>query len=361
MKRLTLLILICLLCLPVLSPARTFARWHTSMGSFTAQLYNELMPITAGNFKSLASSNFYNNLIFHRIIEGFVIQDGCPNGTGTGGPGYTIPDEYHPDLNHNRAGMLAMAKSSQPNSAGSQYYFTLAPQPGLNNRYSVFGQVIEGLEYVLAIGSVPTDANDRPLIPVDIYQVRMLDLEIGELYPPLSEPINQYVGQIQFFMVEAYTNDAALSFAWDIDGVPQPETSFIFEHVFYEAGNYTVNCEIASSDSISYTASWDITVNPLSNIDATTPALTQLQSSPNPFTNALDIRYQIEKSANYGLEIYNLKGQKVAKLFSGSKGAGDYSQSWDGRDLQGKKCPAGAYILSLKGEKNRFVKKILKQ
>lgn len=361
MKRITLLILICLLCLPVVSTARTFARWHTSMGSFTAQLYNELMPITANNFKSLANSGFYNNLVFHRVIAGFVIQDGCPNDTGTGGPGYTIPDEYHPDLNHNRAGMLAMAKTSQPNSAGSQYYFTLAPQPNLNNRYSVFGQVIEGLDYVLAIGSVPTNAQDRPIIPVNIYQVRMLDLEIGELYPPLSEPVEQYVGQIQFFMAEAYTNDATLSFAWDINGVAQTETSFIFEHVFYEAGNYTVNCEIASSDSISYTASWQVNVIPLENNDTIAPALTQLQSSPNPFSDALDIRYQIDKAAHYSLEIYNLKGQKVAEIFSANKSAGEYSASLDGRDLQGKRCPSGAYILSLKGENNRLVKKIIRR
>ncbi|MDD2596640.1 MAG: peptidylprolyl isomerase, partial [Candidatus Cloacimonetes bacterium] len=126
MRSLSLLLCVFLL-IPGLLSARIFARWHTSMGSFTAELYDEIVPITAHNFRDLANAGFYNNLIFHRVIEGFVIQDGCPYGTGTGGPGYTIPDEYSPLLNHNEAGILSMARTSAPNSAGSQYFFTLAP------------------------------------------------------------------------------------------------------------------------------------------------------------------------------------------------------------------------------------------
>ena len=87
---LRLFCIMAIVLIPVLSEGRIFARWHTSLGSFTAELYDELVPITALNFRDLANDGFYNNLIFHRVIEGFMIQDGCPNGTGTGGPGYTI-------------------------------------------------------------------------------------------------------------------------------------------------------------------------------------------------------------------------------------------------------------------------------
>ena len=110
-------------------PALHFARWSTSMGSFTAHIYDQETPITSSNFIQLANSGFYNNLIFHRVVAGFVIQDGCPLGTGYGGPGWTIPLEIYPGFHHDQAGMLAMARSFNPNSAGSQYYFTLAPSP----------------------------------------------------------------------------------------------------------------------------------------------------------------------------------------------------------------------------------------
>lgn len=107
--RFAIIMLGLLLCTPAISSARIFARWHTSMGSFTAELYDELVPITANNFRDLANAGFYNNLIFHRVIDGFMIQDGCPRGNGTGGPGYTIQDEFYPGLLHNHAGVLAMA------------------------------------------------------------------------------------------------------------------------------------------------------------------------------------------------------------------------------------------------------------
>ncbi len=115
-------------------------------GSFYIELYPEKAPITVDNFLKLTKKGFYNGLIFHRVIPGFVAQTGDPTGTGRGGPGYTIKDEFN-DLKHTR-GAVGMAKTSQPNSAGSQFYICFQPQPHLDGRYTVFGYVIKGMDVV---------------------------------------------------------------------------------------------------------------------------------------------------------------------------------------------------------------------
>ncbi len=350
-------LLTCLL--PGLLSARIYARWHTSMGSFTAELYNEIVPITAHNFRDLANSDFYNDLIFHRVIEGFVIQDGCPNGTGTGGPGYTIPDEYSPLLNHNEPGILSMARTSAPNSAGSQYFFTLAPQPHLNGNYAVFGKVIEGLEYVLGIGSVPTDVNDRPITPVNIYQVRMLDLTVGELYPAEDEVLELSGGQSQMFIVEAYTNEAELSFDWYVNDVLQSETSFIFETAFTQAGANNVKCHIASSDGIAYDANWDIQVSS-SAADASSPELDFVKLAPNPFSDELSAKFELKEPGTLQVDVYNVKGQAIRQLYAGHKDTGTFSLIWDGKDYRGKPAAEGVYLLKVSHEQSNYYLKICK-
>jgi cyclophilin family peptidyl-prolyl cis-trans isomerase len=353
------ILLVLLLIAPVLLSARIFARWHTSMGSFTAQLYDEIVPITANNFKDLANSGFYNNLIFHRVIDGFVIQDGCPNGTGTGGPGYTIQDEFSPLLNHNEAGILAMARTSAPNSAGSQYYLTLAPTPHLNGNYAVFGKVIEGLEFVLGIGSVPTGANDRPIIPVDIYQVRMLDLTVGELFPAANAVLHLDPNQNQMFIVEAYTQAAELSFDWYVNDELQSESSFIFETSFATGGEHNVRCHIASSDSIAFDAEWNVQVS-TSTEDATAPELIVVNTAPNPFTQSLELSYTLKEASPLRIEVFNLKGQRVKTLHDGLKNAGSWSLNWNGRDDKGNICPAGLYVLKLTSPQDTQYRKISK-
>ncbi len=171
----------CAVLLTTTGDAQTVAQWSTTMGVFQCELREDLVPITAGNFVDLTNARFYDGCIFHRVIDDFVIQDGDPTGTGEGGPGYTIPDEFHPDLTHNEPGILSMANAG-PNTGGSQYFITLTPQPHLNGLHAVFGKVVVGIDVVQAIGDVPTDNADRPIVPVVIDSLRVL----GIIYPHLE-------------------------------------------------------------------------------------------------------------------------------------------------------------------------------
>lgn len=125
---------------------------ETNKGMIKFELYEDLAPITTGNFIELAQRNFYDGLKFHRVEPNFVIQGGCPYGTGTGGSGKNIPLEVSPNLKHGEAGAVAMARSSDPNSASSQFYITLAPTPFLDKDYAVFGRVTEGMDVARKIG-----------------------------------------------------------------------------------------------------------------------------------------------------------------------------------------------------------------
>jgi peptidyl-prolyl cis-trans isomerase A (cyclophilin A) len=154
---------------------RPVAVFETNAGTFEAELYAAECPETVWNFINLAEGRqptekegpFYDGLTFHRVIEGFVIQGGCPQGSGTGGPGYRFKDEFDPALRHDGPGILSMANAG-PNTNGSQFFITLAPTPHLDDRHSVFGRVTSGLEVVESIGSVATGPMDRPVKPVVI-------------------------------------------------------------------------------------------------------------------------------------------------------------------------------------------------
>lgn len=145
------------------------ALFETSKGNFRVELFADKAPKTSQNFITLVNKGFYNGLIFHRVIDDFMIQGGDPKGNGTGGPGYTIPDEFHPDLKHT-AGVISMANAG-PNTGGSQFFITLKPTPWLDNKHAVFGKVIEGMDVVQAIGKVKTGAQDKPLEDVVIKQI----------------------------------------------------------------------------------------------------------------------------------------------------------------------------------------------
>ena len=154
-------------------------------GIIKAELYPEIAPNTVRNFISLAKSGFYNGVIFHRVIPGFMLQGGCPDGLGTGGPGYCIPGEFSAnkfqnDLKHDR-GVLSMARTAVPDSAGSQFFIMHAPAGHLDGQYAGFGRVTEGLDVVDAIAVIPTGMNDKPRTPQIMKSVTVETF--GEDYP----------------------------------------------------------------------------------------------------------------------------------------------------------------------------------
>ena len=164
-----------------------YAQFDTSLGKFTVHLYDQEAPKTVENFVGLAEGTkewmdprtnqkvhkpYYDGVIFHRVINGFMVQSGDPLGQGIGGPGYTFADEFHPKLRHNKAGILSMANRG-PNTNAGQFFITLGPTPHLDDRHSVFGEVVEGMDVVRTIGSTPTGDRDRPVKDIVIHSVKI--------------------------------------------------------------------------------------------------------------------------------------------------------------------------------------------
>lgn len=168
-------------------PAGTYATLETSQGNIVVRLLEKEAPKTVENFVGLAEGTkefvnektgkkekrpYYDGLVFHRVIPQFMIQGGCPHGSGMGGPGYKFGDEFHPSLKHSKPGKLSMANSG-PNTNGSQFFITVAPTPWLDNKHSIFGEVVEGQDVADKISKVPRDSNDRPRTPVTLQKVRI--------------------------------------------------------------------------------------------------------------------------------------------------------------------------------------------
>ena len=167
--------------------AGVYAQFVTTEGNFTVRLYNDHAPKTVENFVGLAEGTkewsdprtnekvkqpYYDGVIFHRVIDGFMIQGGDPLGQGMGGPGYTFADEFHPDLRHDKAGILSMANRG-PNTNGGQFFITLGPTPHLDDRHSVFGEVVDGMDVVRKIGSTRTAERDRPVNDIVIKSIKI--------------------------------------------------------------------------------------------------------------------------------------------------------------------------------------------
>jgi peptidyl-prolyl cis-trans isomerase A (cyclophilin A) len=167
--------------------AGTYATLETSQGNIVVHLLEREAPKTVENFVGLAEGTkefinektgkkekrpFYDGLIFHRVIPQFMIQGGCPHGSGMGGPGYKFADEFHPSLKHSKPGKLSMANSG-PNTNGSQFFITVAATPWLDNKHSIFGEVVEGQDVADKVSQVPRDSSDRPRTPVTLQKVRI--------------------------------------------------------------------------------------------------------------------------------------------------------------------------------------------
>jgi len=158
-------------------PNEIYAAFDTSEGKFKVKLFADHAPRTVANFVALADGSktgkpFYDGTTFHRVIPDFMIQGGCPEGTGRGGPGYRFPDEFHPSLKHSRKGLLSMANAG-PNTNGSQFFVTVAATPWLDNKHSIFGEVTEGYDVVEKISLVPRGAQDRPVKEVKVHSVKI--------------------------------------------------------------------------------------------------------------------------------------------------------------------------------------------
>ena len=164
-----------------------YAQFNTTEGSFTVRLYEQEAPKTVENFVGLAEGTrewtdprtnqkvkrpYYDGVIFHRVIDEFMIQGGDPLGQGIGGPGYTFPDEFHPKLRHSKAGILSMANRG-PNTNGGQFFITLGPTPHLDDRHSIFGEVVDGMDVVRQIGRTATGDRDRPIKDIVINSIKI--------------------------------------------------------------------------------------------------------------------------------------------------------------------------------------------
>lgn len=149
-------------------------KFTTNKGTFVAEMFEDKAPNTTKNFIDLVEKNFYDGIIFHRVIDGFMIQGGDPTGTGMGGPGYKIKDEFGEGLKHDDEGILSMANAG-PNTGGSQFFITLDATPWLNGRHAIFGKVIEGMDVVRLIGVLETDFRDRPKEKVVMTKVEVVE------------------------------------------------------------------------------------------------------------------------------------------------------------------------------------------
>ncbi len=151
----------------------TIVELETTMGNMKIKLYDDKAPKTAKNFRDLVEKGFYDGTIFHRVIKNFMIQGGDPTGTGTGGPGYKIPDEFGAGLKHSKKGILSMANAG-PNSGGSQFFIILAPTSWLDGKHAIFGELIEGIDVLDKIGTTPTGQGDRPKTEVKIVKAKIV-------------------------------------------------------------------------------------------------------------------------------------------------------------------------------------------
>ena len=168
------MVIVAIVAFNLMGSKHTNVALETTKGTIVLELYTGEMPITAGNFVKLVDDGFYDGVIFHRIIDGFMIQGGDPTGTGTGGPGYKIKDEFTgTDIDRNDRGTISMANAGS-NTGGSQFFINLADNNFLDGKHPVFGKVVEGLEIVDLIGDVQTDSQDRPLEEIKIISAKVL-------------------------------------------------------------------------------------------------------------------------------------------------------------------------------------------
>lgn len=330
--------------------SQTIVEWKTSMGDFRAELREDLVPITAYNFRDLANDNFFDGFIFHRVIADFMIQDGDPLGTGYGGPGYTIPDEFHPDLTHER-GVVSMANSGNPNTGGSQYFITVVPTHWLDNAHAIFGHIIEGMDVVDAISVVPTDNYDRPITPVVIDSIRVLTPPIDGFLPAtISNTVD--MGYIEVFLMD--TDDFDLQYQWYVNDEQQTETSMLYTHTFDTAGATDIKCVATGDYECDYELVWHYEVINNAAYEDGVSAVVNLGSYPNPFNPETTISYEVPQEEMVSLAVYNMKGQLVEQLVNGVQPAGHHQLVWNALDQA-----SGVYLVKYSSSSIEESRKLL--
>ena len=345
-----LLLLLSIMAAVISLNGQTVVEWKTNMGDFKAELREDLVPITAYNFRDLVNDEFYDGFIFHRVMADFMIQDGDPNGNGTGGPGYTIPDEFHPELTHVR-GVVSMANTGNPNTGGSQYFITVVPTSWLNNVHAIFGHIIEGMDVVDAISVVPTNASNRPIDPVIIDSIRVLTPPI-DAFIPASTRNTVDMGHIEVFLMDS--DDLTLEYQWYVNDELQTETSSLFTNIFSEDGYIEVKCVVSGDYDYDYELVWQYEVinNDEMEDEIALPGL--VRNYPNPFNPQTTIVYSVEQAGNTKLAVYNIKGQLVEELVNGNIEVGEHQLVWDASELT-----SGVYLLRYQNGNSEESSKLL--
>lgn len=340
------IVIILILNLLILTPifGQTIARWYTSMGDFEIKMREDLTPITVDNFASLTNDNFYDGLIFHRIIDDFMIQDGDPLGTGYGGPGYTIPDELNPEIVFDEPGVIGMANAG-PDTGGSQYFITLVPTTWLNDAHTAFGNVINGMDVVQAIGDVATDNNDHPVEDVTIDSIRIMTPQFFGIAPE-ENYLEIDVGSSEAFTM--FSMETGLEFSWFVDDELMDETSDMFIYTFNENGTHYVRAEVSNGDYV-YIRNWEFEVTGTPNEqDSQSPEQRHfIYSYPNPFNPETNIFFSLEEAATVKIDIFNCKGQLVRCLTEQEFAAGRQNLLWNGKGANDNKLSSGIYYFSL--------------
>jgi hypothetical protein len=247
-----------------------------------------------------------------------------------------------------------MARTSAPNSAGSQYYITLAPTPHLDGSYAIFGKVYDGLDVVLAIGQVPVDGSNHPINNVYIDSLRILDMAIYNVSPPTEEVVSFDASDPTLFVVEAFNNDLTVVFEWYIDDVLQPQfNDIMMDPVFSSNGMHTVKC-ITSTEEVTWTIQWQVNVSSVSAQDDVSPvpelAITSLY--PNPFSQATGLSYQLVKDGLVSFAVFDTKGRILRRdILTGKTGHNQWT--WNGQNQSGNAVAPGIYIIGISANSRR--------
>lgn len=342
-KKLLFSILVLFMLAPIYG--QTVARWYTSMGDFEITMREDLTPITVANFATLTNSGYYDGLNFHRVIADFMIQDGDPTGTGMGGPGYTIVDEFNPEILFTEPGVLGMANTGAPNSGGSQYFITVVPTTWLNYAHTAFGNVSMGMDIVYDISNVAVDDNDHPVENVNIDSIRIMTPQFFGISPE-SDSLEVNIGDPMAFTM--FSLETGLEYNWFIDDVQSDEDSDLFVQTFSENGIFNIKA-IVSNGTYDYERNWLVNVTGTPNSNDNIEELTNIlyQNFPNPFNPKTNISFAVDKQADVNISIFNVKGQKIKTLVNENLSAGNHSVQWHGSDSNGNKVSSGIYYYSL--------------